>query len=45
MTITEKIMEAIAEDVQEMMCRDCPHAEHSEATFYDPGMERLSGRG
>ena len=45
MSITEKIMEAIEEDVQEMMCRDCPHAEHSEATFYDPEWNDCPGEG
>ena len=45
MTITEKIMEAIADDIQEMMCRDCPHAEHSEGTFYDPEWNDCPGEG
>ena len=45
MTITEKIMEAIAEDIQGMMCRDCPHAEHSEATFYTPEWNDCPGEG
>ena len=45
MTITEKIMEAIASDIQEMMCRDCPHAVHSEGTFYDPEWNDCPGEG
>lgn len=45
MSIAEKIMEAIAEDVQGMMCRDCPHAEHSEGTFYDPEWNDCPGEG
>lgn len=45
MTITEKIMEAISEDVKEMMCRNCPHADHSEPTFYDPEWNDCPGEG
>lgn len=42
-SIAEKIMEAIEEDVQKMMCRDCPHAEFIPATFYDPPQAACPG--
>ena len=45
MNLTNTIMEAIEEHLAELMCRDCPHAEHSEATFYDPAWSECPGDG
>lgn len=43
MTITEKIMEAIAEDVQEMMCDNCEHIKNTAATFDAPPESECPG--
>lgn len=43
MTITEKIMEAIAEDIQEMMCDNCEHIKNTAATFDAPPESECPG--
>ena len=45
MNLTNTIMEAIEESLVEMMCSDCPHVEHSVATFYDPEWSECPGDG
>ena len=45
MNLTNTIMEAIEEHLAELMCRDCPYMEHSEATFYDPAWSECPGDG
>lgn len=45
MNLTNTIMEAIEEHLAELICRDCPYMEHSEATFYDPAWSECPGDG
>lgn len=39
----EKIMEAIAEDIQEMMCDNCEHIKNTAATFDAPPESECPG--
>lgn len=43
MSIAEKIMEAIAEDIQEMMCDNCEHIKNTAATFDAPPESECPG--